>query len=51
MKSYYSFSKLKDIDQCDTKHESYNLENQSILGNYSKYAVAVDSKFCSKVGK
>jgi len=56
-KLFFNFNKkmsiiqFKDLDQCDSKHESYSLTSASILGNYTNYAVAVDSKYCSIVGK
>ena len=34
-----------------TSHESYEIGSDSILGNFSKVAVAVDNAYCSKIGK
>ena len=41
------------INLCSTTHEDYSsdLVNSSLLGIYSKYAVAVDSSYCATVGK
>jgi hypothetical protein len=38
--------------RCGISHEAYGkLMANSRLGNYSKYAVAVDSVYCATVGK
>ncbi|CAF1072394.1 unnamed protein product [Adineta steineri] len=40
-----------DIEFCGASHETYNITGSSILGKYSRAAVAVDSAECSKIGR
>ena len=36
---------------CDTSHESDVIIGSSILGKYSRAAIAVDNSLCSKIGR
>jgi len=42
-----------DLDDhvCSSGHETYHIDGSSILGKYSRAAVAVDSAVCSKIGR
>jgi hypothetical protein len=40
-----------DDGLCGSGHETYNINGSSILGKYSRGAVAVDNAECSKIGR
>jgi hypothetical protein len=44
------FGRKQNHFKCDIKFER-NLEFESKLGNYSKFAVAADNFICSTIGK
>lgn len=36
---------------CGSGHETYHINGSSILGKYSRAAIAVDNAQCSKIGR
>ena len=42
---------VTDIDICGSDHETYSINGSSILGKYSRAAVAVDNVHCSTIGR
>jgi gamma-glutamyltranspeptidase / glutathione hydrolase / leukotriene-C4 hydrolase len=36
---------------CDASHETYAINGSSLLGKYSRAAVAVDNVVCSEIGR
>ncbi len=52
LKFFFVFYFLDIDDQvCSSGHETYHIDGSSILGKYSRAAVAVDSAECSKIGR
>lgn len=41
----------RDLGECVDVHEGYNLTDEATLGTYTRFAVAVDNKICSTIGK
>ena len=40
-----------DFEKCGSSHETYSIGGSSILGKYSKAAIAVDNAVCSTIGR
>ncbi len=47
---YVTFSYIAP-EICGSGHETYHIDGSSILGKYSRAAIAVDNVQCSKIGR